>query len=45
MDALTAEAIGYTVILGLVLIGLLVLRFKYRNDYGTMSDEWLDRHR
>ena len=45
MDALTAEAIGYTVILGLALDGLLVLRIKYRNDYGTMSDGWLDRHR
>lgn len=44
MDALTAEAIGYAVILGLVLIGLLVLHFKYRNDYGTMSEEWLKRH-
>lgn len=45
MDALTAEAIGYAVLLGLALIGLLVLRFKYRNDYGTMSEEWLERHR
>lgn len=45
MDALTAEAIGYAVILVLALVGLLVLRFKYRNDYGTMSDEWIERHR
>lgn len=45
MDAMTAELVGYLVIIAGLLIGLLVLSYKHRNDYGTMSEEWLERHR